>query len=432
MKKQAYKPGKKKGGGDGYSSDEEQFEVGADGKIRLKPGKKKINLDKLTDEELRRLGIDPSLSKKEIAKILKERFGDDIDIMAGKKKIGTKGIDEYSNPDTDKLAEDSDLDIDTLKGKRRVNVKMKRGGEALIAHMKKIIEASHLRDDPSKDLDETGDIDFVTHYRLVEPQKIDGYAKAFVVEDDDMDTKLNYTEGRTALDNVQSLQAITTKQLEYVLKVLNVDEATNLTFRMFAVISSLCERVTMMDPLSKHLLEIVDLLDIQRKMDLYKNMFYCNVESYRDSNFIKAESLRIELIAGGLNWRQQEYVMDRLQPNIYMEISFLDYLVYVPLFLSMHDNIVENPLDMSDNKYEKKLRKPSGSYRQRDINPLGMPLKKTSTFLLRKQANDLIEGKIDPASLKKEKLDLLTKYQTLPNVLEEKKPAHISRATPVN
>jgi hypothetical protein len=52
-------------------SDEEQFEVGADGKIRLKAGKKKINLDKLTDEDLRRLGIDPTLSKAEIARKLK-------------------------------------------------------------------------------------------------------------------------------------------------------------------------------------------------------------------------------------------------------------------------------------------------------------------------------------------------------------------------
>lgn len=52
-------------------SDEEQFEVGADGKIRLKGGKKKINLDKLTDEDLRRLGIDPTLSKAEIARKLK-------------------------------------------------------------------------------------------------------------------------------------------------------------------------------------------------------------------------------------------------------------------------------------------------------------------------------------------------------------------------
>jgi hypothetical protein len=75
-------------------------------------------------------------------------------------------------------------------------------------------------------------------------------------------------------------------------------------------------------PLSKHLLEICDLLDIERKMDLYKAMFYCNVESERDNNFIKADCLRIELIAGGLNWKQQEFIMDRLQPNSFSEVSF--------------------------------------------------------------------------------------------------------------
>lgn len=75
-------------------------------------------------------------------------------------------------------------------------------------------------------------------------------------------------------------------------------------------------------PLSKHLLEICDLLDVERKMDLYKAMFYCNVESQRDNNFIKADCLRIELIAGGLNWKQQEFIMDRLQPNSFFEVSF--------------------------------------------------------------------------------------------------------------
>lgn len=56
-------------------------------------------------------------------------------------------------------------------------------------------------------------------------------------------------------------------------------------------------------------------------MDLYKAMFYCNVESERDNNFIKAESLRIELIAGGLNWKQQEFIMERLQPNSFFEVN---------------------------------------------------------------------------------------------------------------
>lgn len=40
--------------------------------------------------------------------------------------------------------------------------------------------------------DLAGDIDFVSHYKLVENHKIDGYAKAFVVEDGDWDTVLTY------------------------------------------------------------------------------------------------------------------------------------------------------------------------------------------------------------------------------------------------
>lgn len=56
-------------------------------------------------------------------------------------------------------------------------------------------------------------------------------------------------------------------------------------------------------------------------MDLYRGMFYCNAESERDANFIKSESLQIELIAGGLNWKQQSYIMERLKPNIMSEVS---------------------------------------------------------------------------------------------------------------
>lgn len=307
-----------------------------------------------------------------------------------------------------------------MSGQKRVNVKMKKGGQALIDHMKNILSMSELKEgEAAKDLDERGDIDFVSHYRLVDPNKIEGYARAFVVEDDNMDQVLSYQESRTALNGISTIQQMTAKQLEYVLKVLNLDDATQVTFRMFAVISALCERVTSMDSICKHLLEICDLLDIQRKMGLYKAMFYCNVESDRTSNFIKADSLRIELIAGGLNWKQQEHVMARLHPNVYNEISFLDYLVYVPLFLSMHDNIVDNPLDMSDQKYNHKLRQLSGGTRQRDMNPLGMPMKKTSTFQLRKQAQDLMEGKVDPNKLRGEKVELLNKYAKLPNILED-------------
>lgn len=78
----------------------------------------------------------------------------------------------------------------------------------------------------------------------------------------------------------------------------------------------------------------------------------------------------------------------------------------------MHENIVDNPLDMSDDKYDHMLRKPSGGHRQRDMNPFGYPLRRESVFQLREQAKDLLDGKVDPKDLKEEKVKLLQKVAT--------------------
>lgn len=73
--------------------------------------------------------------------------------------------------------------------------------------------------------------------------------------------------------------------------------------------------------LSKHLLDICNLGDVERKLELYKAMFYHNIPSYRDTNYVTSDSLKIELIAGGLNWKQQEFVMEKLEPSRYGEVS---------------------------------------------------------------------------------------------------------------
>lgn len=56
---------------DGDESDGDYFEVGKDGKVKLKGGKKKIDISKLTSEDLVKLGIDPNASKEEVARQLK-------------------------------------------------------------------------------------------------------------------------------------------------------------------------------------------------------------------------------------------------------------------------------------------------------------------------------------------------------------------------
>ena len=48
------------------------FEMGPDGKLRLKAGRKRIDITKLSAEELAALGIDlKTMTKEEIARILK-------------------------------------------------------------------------------------------------------------------------------------------------------------------------------------------------------------------------------------------------------------------------------------------------------------------------------------------------------------------------
>lgn len=59
-----------------------------------------------------------------------------------------------------------------------------------------------------------------------------------------------------------------------------------------------------------------------------------------------------------------------------LQISFFDYLIYIPLFMSMHEGIVDNPLNMAEDKYtavggRDSKRPPSP---QRDQQPLGFPL----------------------------------------------------------
>jgi hypothetical protein len=54
------------------------------------------------------------LDKKEIARLLKEKFGADISITDNDRIIPTKRASEYgSDANTDDLADDEDLDITT-------------------------------------------------------------------------------------------------------------------------------------------------------------------------------------------------------------------------------------------------------------------------------------------------------------------------------
>ncbi|XP_076812994.1 uncharacterized protein LOC143459655 isoform X2 [Clavelina lepadiformis] len=271
-----------------------------------------------------------------------------------------------------------------LVGPRRVQVLFLKGGKLMQSRLEKLLAECSLNDqDPrmilsknddfgATDLDEReGAIDYLTHYRLVNPANLEVYGKAFLVEDNDENYIVNLGETRVALEGIPALQNLNDKQVNYILKVLGIDDTTMVTFKMFAVIASLCERLlSVLDDQTKQWMEINDLSDMERKIGLYRSMFYWNTSSDRSANYIKATSLRIELIAGGLNRVQEEYVIQKIEPNMYKEVSFIDYMAFIPLFLTTHDSIIENPLDMSRDKFNNtKALEP-----QRDLVPLGRPM----------------------------------------------------------
>ena len=76
----------------------------------------------------------------------------------------------------------------------------------------------------------------------------------------------------------------------------------------------------------------------------------------------------------------------------------------------MHDGMLDNPLDMSSTKY--RPTRPVSS--QRDMNPLGYPLRKDTAWMQKQtqhgQANDLLKGH-NVGEIKQQQMDLYNKYQ---------------------
>ncbi|CAH1801738.1 unnamed protein product [Owenia fusiformis] len=400
---------------------EDYFEE-TNGIFKLKENVHRIDLTKVKKKDLQRLGLDVTQRKQQITRVIKKMFdetGDNIRVEHKGEKVGFKPITEYtSDVDTEELAEDSDLDVDTVAGRRRVNILMRRGGEKMASHMKDIIKQSNLKEPRAAKKEETDTgVDFLSHYQLVDKMKVNGYARAFVVEDESYRGKIPFKLARNALGGVYGMQDVTYKQVDYTFKVLDIGEQSKLTFRMFSVITALLERITSMDSYCKQLLQVCNLADIERKIQLYRDMFYTNLKSFGDPNHITTESLEIELMAGGLNKHQQIYLMDKLRgkpPKVKYEISFLDYIAYIPLFLSMHENICDNPLDMRDTKYEDNNDK--ADTLQRDMNPLNCPLKTDSSYMMRLKAKLILEGKLR-VEVSPQQISLYKKYYNMPEMI---------------
>ncbi|XP_066931150.1 uncharacterized protein [Clytia hemisphaerica] len=176
------------------------------------------------------------------------------------------------------------------------------------------------------------------------------YARAFAIADKDQDQLICISELKEAVLTVGMLDNLPEQYLEYISEVLQLDSISKCSFRMFSVICALLEKMKMSSSMTHDIMQGLDLMEVERKITFFRDMFYSN-EERGSNNFINVDQLRLELAAGGLSKEQEEDVLQQIQIDDSGEVSFLDYMAYIPLFISIHNNIVANALDNSRNRY---------------------------------------------------------------------------------
>ncbi|XP_071114434.1 uncharacterized protein [Haliotis cracherodii] len=186
------------------------------------------------------------------------------------------------------------------------------------------------------------DYGFLAKYCILSRANLEMYRHAFQAVDDEQRGWLTGTEAMIALRGTNN--RLTETEEEYLYRILELTgySITNgADFKLFSLLAALSQRIASVDNWMKNLIGAVDFKMLEMKMFKCKTLWECNVD--RDTNKISLEQLMIELRAGGVSYEHECEVRERLGHLVSLDL--LDFLTYVPLFIMIHESVVDNPLD---------------------------------------------------------------------------------------
>ncbi|XP_063418312.1 uncharacterized protein LOC134701107 [Mytilus trossulus] len=175
----------------------------------------------------------------------------------------------------------------------------------------------------------------------------------------DPDIEMNIEELEGALQVVNH-NLISESEFDYIYQILNLPGRRKINFQLFTVIAALSEKISQMDPVIKKILikdnpeetkkkrRSYDALDL--KMETSKELFGLLADGDYETNNngnAKASQLAVELTAGGLDPECVGYVLSKFNRFGTGYIDFMDFVTYVPLFIEIHQKIVDDPFNVS-------------------------------------------------------------------------------------
>ena len=146
------------------------------------------------------------------------------------------------------------------------------------------------------------------------------YQLVFANIDRDKDGVINMTELDFGLKTVNR-SMLSNQETQYVTEILEVDPASTLNFRMFAVTAALSERVVGLEPVVKRLIDQMDFMALRTKLKKSKDLFYLLDE--RKEGFVRLDDLMVELRSGGLTPDHEEIILKKFAEKGRDHIDFL-------------------------------------------------------------------------------------------------------------
>ena len=152
---------------------------------------------------------------------------------------------------------------------------------------------------------------------------------------------------RRAILQEQSKGQAISQEVDYALAVLGIGsepgaEKSLESFEEFASVVLLVEKIRNLDSFLRQTIQALNPRQFQDSFAKAKQLYYCNDPTGQGS--IGLEVIELELRAGNVSTDRRKNIMHYLADQGLEELTFLDYLSYLPLFIHIHENVLDNPL----------------------------------------------------------------------------------------
>ncbi|XP_076445924.1 uncharacterized protein LOC143283563 [Babylonia areolata] len=192
---------------------------------------------------------------------------------------------------------------------------------------------------------------FLAKYCILNPSTTEQYRYTFEQLDEGQKDHLTEEELVYALRAINPNLSVSERTYLFrVMQLAGQRVRSGTDFRLFSILAALSQRVSRLDDWVRSMMANLDYRTLERKMFLCKALWECNRdeedgEAGGGGGSISLDQLVVELRAGGVGPQQEQEVRQKLAQH--RRLDFLDFLLYVPLFVHIHQTVLTDPLTAS-------------------------------------------------------------------------------------